>query len=507
MDRSCLKIMVVVFLFSAWNSDALGSYAKAQRSFKGRDYVSAAPEFFNVMVFAKNQSQRRKTEWGLAQSLHKLGLFYSASKYYTIIVRRGRKSSNPFFRKALEALGKIDRQVSLGQSHVEKVFKAKVRTADVPGAARGFYFYYKGVAAFSRNELENAGRFFSKVPGGSPYNLPAIFHQGVVANLSGRSSRSISKFQKVLRATSGDRNAELYESALINIARVHYEQKRYTQAITFYGRIPRDSGYWLDAIWETAWAFFFLQKFNNTLGQIHTIHSPFFSSRFYPESYILQAITFMRLCRFPQVKKSMKQFKVRYKPMFKSVNAMLNRFKRNPRGFFKFVNRYNNSGRMRRFDKSEEVIKKLTKVDAYKEARDIIRFSQREIEALGRFKGRWSSGGLQDDLKTFLRKKKGTAVSGAGRNMYKLAREYYALLLDLSNQTKLIVAEMQLGRLATLRERISAFKQKTKVNFIGGMQQLNIGQSLEYWPFEKEYWEDELGFYVYNLGSRCKKEN
>ena len=77
----------------------------------------------------------------------------------------------------------------------------------------------------------------------------------------------------------------------------------------------------------------------------------------------------------------------------------------------------------------------------------------------------------------------------------------------MSNQTKLIVAEMQLGRLATLRERISAFKQKTKVNFIGGMQQLNIGQSLEYWPFEKEYWEDELGFYVYNLGSRCKKEN
>jgi hypothetical protein len=35
------------------------------------------------------------------------------------------------------------------------------------------------------------------------------------------------------------------------------------------------------------------------------------------------------------------------------------------------------------------------------------------------------------------------------------------------------------------------------------MQKLNINQTLEFWPFEGEYWEDELGFYVYNMASRC----
>ena len=87
--------------------------------------------------------------------------------------------------------------------------------------------------------------------------------------------------------------------------------------------------------------------------------------------------------------------------------------------------------------------------------------------------------------------------------MYALALEDYRLLVDLSSQTKLIKAEVSLKRLQRLRNIIKAGKANNKVEFIGGLQQLNINQTLEYWPFEGEYWEDELGFYVYNLESSC----
>ena len=391
--------------------------------------------------------------------------------------------------------------------HIVQLFRSQVRPSDVPGVARGFYFYYKGVEAFTNKELERAHSFFKKVPSGSNYYLKALFHRGVLANLSGRGGAAIKNFNAILRATSsGRRGRELREATLLNLARVHYEKKRYTAAISFYGRIPRDSPYWLDAIWETSWAFFFLEKFNNTLGQIHTIHSPFYKNRFYPETYILQAITFLRLCRYAEVKKSMREFKGRYKNVFTSIKSMLGRYRGNPRGFFKFASRYKNSGRMSSFSSSEEVVRKLTGTDAFKGARDVLRFSAREMDSLSRYPARWKSVGLVRNLKDFLRSKKGTAVSSAGRRMYRLATTYYSHLLDLSNQTKFIVAEMQLGKLAKLREKISAHKQKTRVQFIGGLQQLNIGQSLEYWPFEKEYWEDELGFYVYNMSSKCAKK-
>ncbi len=134
---------------------------------------------------------------------------------------------------------------------------------------------------------------------------------------------------------------------------------------------------------------------------------------------------------------------------------------------------------------------------------DTIRFTDRELNALKNYR-EWQSSGLLDSLEQFLESKKSAAVLDAGQRMYKEATTYYTELLELSNQTKLIVAEMQLGKLASLRALIKVNNSEDKkTQFIGGMQKLNINQTLEYWPFEGEYWEDELGFYVYNMPSRC----
>lgn len=501
-----LKIAAITLLL-AWLS--LGSnplfadYKQAKALYAKKNYPKAAEAFYVAYAKGSNKADKRKAEWGLAQSLEKMNLPYSASKYYSVIVRRGRVADNPFFRSALEELGKINSRISLGQSHIVQLFKTEIRLSDVPGPARGFYFYYKGVEAFADKSLENADKFFEMVPSGSPYQLGALFHQGVIANLQGRHSRAIALFEKVLAGTR-DRPEykELNEMSLMNIARVNYEIKRFTEAISYYGQIPRDSENWLDAIWESSWAFFFIEKFNNTLGNIHTIHSPFFENRFYPEAYILQAITFLRMCRYDQVKESMKRFKDRYQPVFGDVRAMMNRYKGDPKGFFKFVYDYR-KGQLTSYRKAEEIIKKLSQVDAYREATDTIRFTDRELNSLKNKGGAWKGSGLLEDVQGFLESKKSAAILDAGQRIYKEANTYYTQLLDLSNQTKLIVAEMQLGKLQNLRALINIGEEDKKSQFIGGLQKLNINQTLEFWPFEGEYWEDELGFYVYNMGSKC----
>ena len=499
-------LILLVALFVAQTSFA--DYKSARALFAKRDYVRAAAAYHEVYEKSDSKPDKRKAEWGLAQSLHKLGLYYSASKYYSLIVRRGREDDNPFFRSALEELGNINSKLSLGRSHVVQLFKTEIRLTDVPGPARGFYFYYKGVEAFGAKSLETAEKFFSMVPAGSSYQLGAQFHEGVIANLKGRQSRSIALFEKVLAGTRDKPEyQELQEMTLMNMARVNYEIKRFAEAISFYGQIPRDSDNWLDAIWEASWAFFFIEKFNNTLGNIHTIHSPFFENRFYPEAYILQSITFLRMCRFDQVKESMRRFKERYQPVFGDVKGMLNRYRGDPKGFFKFVYDYKN-GSMSNYKKAEEIVKKLSQVDAFKESMDTIRFTDRELNNLRNYND-WAASGLLESLNSFLESKKSAAVLDAGQRMYKEGTTFYNELVDLSNQTKLIVAEMQLGKLANLRALIRVGDEDRKAEFIGGLQKLNINQTLEFWPFEGEYWEDELGFYVYNMESKCqvKEEN
>ena len=183
---------------------------------------------------------------------------------------------------------------------------------------------------------------------------------------------------------------------------------------------------------------------------------------------------------------------------------MLSKYRGDPKGFYRLVYDYKN-GKLTKFRKAEQIVKKLSSIDAFKGARDTIRFATvagaGSTAALPQMVWLW----MINSPKSFLNSKKRAAISAAGRLMYKEGTSYYTQLLELSNQTKLIVAEMQLGKLAKLRSLISVGKEDKRVEFIGGLQKLNINETLEYWPFEGEYWEDELGFYVYNLESMCKK--
>ena len=77
---------------------------------------------------------------------------------------------------------------------------------------------------------------------------------------------------------------------------------------------------------------------------------------------------------------------------------------------------------------------------------------------------------------------------------------------DLARQAKLIYAEAMLGNINNLRKKLDLRTVVGNQQFIGGMTPLKIGQRLEYWPFEGEYWQDELGVYVYNKASRCRSK-
>src|SRR5690606_28159623 len=106
--------------------------------------------------------------------------------------------------------------------------------------------------------------------------------------------------------------------------------------------------------------------------------------------------------------------------------------------------------------------------------------------------GRWVSVGLRDELARFLNGKKEAAIRDAGKRLYRQAAAQYAYLQELSKQTELINAELLLTKVDILREKLQVGTADRKANFIGGMEELKIGQDLEYWPFEGEYWIDEL---------------
>ncbi len=488
-------------------ASAIANYSQGMAMFSQNRFAPAASLFFNSISYPKDRKEKRDAEWYLAESLNNLQLFYSASKYYSVIVRRGYSNENPYFRRAMERLGEINRTLSLGQAHIVQLFSKKIDPTAIPGPARGFYFYYLGVERFARKEYEPAASYFQKVPGGSAYRPGALFHLGVIANLNGQFSKAVDYFQDVRTSTPREGiQKDLSEMASLNIARVHYEAKRYERAIKFYGEVPRQSPNWLSAHWEGAWAYFMIQKHNEALGLIHTIHSPFFEHRHFPEAYILQAITFLRLCRYDRVNEALKNFQKRYKPVFADVKSLQQKFRGNPRGYFKVVNSYESKS-LDRYRNAFEVLDEVSRSDSYREAIQTIRASNRELDYINGYSANWKTSGLLNELREFLNSKKTAAATDSGRRMLGLTGLYFDSLKDLSDQTGLIQAERMLGKVNELRKKLNITAAKSKIKFIGGLQELPEGATIEYWPFQpNEYWEDELGHYVYNTESLCSRQ-
>ncbi|MEI6397175.1 MAG: hypothetical protein WCO71_00250 [Pseudomonadota bacterium] len=486
---------------SLMSTAGMANYQAGQQLMARRDYVGAAGEYFQSYSSPKSAQEKIYSEWGLGKSLQSLGFYYSASKYFSQVVRRGPGPGNPYFRRALEELGTINNTAALGQSHIVQLVRgSNVAPENIPGAARGFYFYYLGAESFEQQKFEKAADFFKRVPSGSSYFAKAQFHLGVIANRAGAHSRAISYFEATRGASGADEWVR--EQANLNIARVHYETKNFSQSLQFYAQIPRESDNWLEAIFESGWAFFLMTKHNNVLGNIHTLHSPFFENRFFPESYILQAITYLRLCRYDEVQASLEKFRDRYKPVFKDISGLLTEYKGKKSEMFRLVYDYRN-GNLNSFRSAWSILDALSRSDAYKESARAVRYSDAEIARLSGIGGKWGSSGLTEDLKDFLSKKKQVAKADSGDKLFDQAAASLEYLRTLSNQTKLIQADMFEGRVDTIRRSLNVTQANDRKVFIGGLQPLQIDQQLEYWPFQGEYWEDELGYYVYNLDDKC----
>jgi hypothetical protein len=112
--------------------------------------------------------------------------------------------------------------------------------------------------------------------------------------------------------------------------------------------------------------------------------------------------------------------------------------------------------------------------------------------------------GLADVLRVSYENRRKATIRVAGEVLFAQAVQQFRYLRDLSDQTRLINLEMLSGRTDQLRARFNPEQQQNDGTSWGeGMKPLNLKSEIEYWPFEGEYWEDELGGYVYNIDSKC----
>jgi len=357
------------------------------------------------------------------------------------------------------------------------------------------------IPAAAQRELDAARALAASVPAGDAVEGDAREIAGLAALASGDAAGATKEFLAVadLPVRRGDGvAAQRRDQAYMQLARLAYQNGDDALAAKLYERVGRGAPEWLDALFESSWAQFRRGEDEKALGNLLTLHAPFFQGRFFPESLVLKALLMYQNCRYPDARAALAEFQQRYQALHDGLaqalaglptpQAASDLLMRGPVGLQQVIP---SAAR-------EQVAQIEQDGDIRGALLDAVQLAQ-EIDSIDRRPEAFRGSALIVRLAPLARQTRVRLLMVAGRRL--IAR------LDAGRATlrELLAQSLRLSYEIAGREKELAAEPGTAPMTQARKDPPQVSEDEELWPFQGEYWRDELGSYRYQLGQRCKR--
>lgn len=377
--------------------------------------------------------------------------------------------------------------------------------------------YLMGRYKYDMAAYQVAADLFARVrPSASRY-VDSLFMKGMCFVQMRRASPAIDAFRAIIQgidngSIDSDDNERYRNLAWISLGRLYYTASRRVdaegnadydgrilgQAVESWNQIEPSSEYWLDAVFESSWAFFLATEYARALGNIHSINSPYFPNAYYPEGIVIKAVTFFANCQIENATAMIQLFHDRYDPVKNELNTVLGRFEDNAQ-FFEFLKQVRDG----RAELNEQVRPVVTSALG---DRTLLRHLQyvalldEEERALQAEPEQFRNSTVGARVMQDIALGKSFAIDAAGT----LARNRYTRLIDELDDLTNQVARVQIEILTYQRGQLSQEAQAQMLEAQGSTGgNVVVDEEHQRWPFDGEYWRDELGYYRQQVTNRC----
>lgn len=357
--------------------------------------------------------------------------------------------------------------------------------------------------------LSKARALILQIDEKSKFYPRAKYLEGIIFYKEENFQAAVDAFKKVvqiLHPKKGQfRDDRLREMSFFQLARTHYAHKQFRYALFYYDHIGRDSEGWLEALFEKSWANFRLGDFKKALGNLITLDSPFFADEYFPESLILKAVTYFENCRYPESNQIVADFKKRYEPLFKEIDNLLKKAQA-PDAYYRqllAIQQAPPSG------ESGKLLKRILNLALSDKDLKVLNASvleiDRELSRIAKAKEAFTRSKLAERLTLLLKQRKEDLMKQAGLLTQK----------RLESERKALAELLSMGARITL-ENTTAEKNMLEATRLDPNSRSNVAlieydwtpatdDEKLYWPYDGEYWRDELGTYEYTLTYGCRK--
>jgi tetratricopeptide (TPR) repeat protein len=486
-----------------------GELDRAIAQYKAKRPMAASLMLTGLLRAGARPEERARILYYLGRSFRALEMPHSAEHHFLLVLKEGRE--DPHFSPALAQLVQLAKQTNDASALLRVV--STIPPSAYPRGARSELHYLAGVRHHNAGRLREAGEAFERVSPKSRHYARSEYYRGVISQQQGDARSAARSFREVIRADAthqqhGASDAEtgaLREMAILNTGRLHYGLARYEHAAKWYALVDNQSQVWPTALFEHAWADAMERNENDSLGKLLTVRSPFFrDDHFLPESQVLRALTYFSLCEYETVEDILGEFERRHQPMHAEMTSFVDRYS-SPEGEQLADQAWRTYFGAQSTTETVLPSSLFAKVLRNRELASTVRqlrLIDEEQARIAKQKARWRDT-VGPGLVATLEADRLRLERRAGLLFLREMARQSNKVADLLTQSELIRFEVVDALRVTFADRalhpVAAVVSHEDPIFA-------TSPNFVFWPFNGEFWEDELGSYTYTEPGACRMD-
>lgn len=478
----------------------------AQRLYDSGQYFQAARYAFSSTE--EGVSPGEAYSW-ITLSLMKAGMPQSASYFFIRTLQSGQKGP---IRKVLVHTHALMRVV--GPDLLKRYLIRHTKYEDYDEINQSAYLYALGKQALLQSDEKNAIGYLKAISSSSTLQPYAHELSGVAYAISGQVeialshfSRCVSQSSSILSSASSGVTAEwmklersqaddLRYRCQAGIARTLYQAGRFEEAERAYDRIPKESLVWPDILFEQAWNGFARSEYNRTLGKLVTYKSPALQFVFNTEVDVLRAQAFLLLCLYDDANNVINEFNKKYSGIGEQIKRFVEGKASNMTAFYEEGKAASTGSLYGRSD-LHRVMNRFVRSPYFQTLVVSERSVQNELEFMRQFEA--GGTGFPGFLKQVLGSRVKQIELLGGAFVKNSLMDYHRVLLGDFDKMSFIKLEMLSRAKAKLATNSTSVDERSR-----GVR-MPVRRDDQYrWNFNGEFWNDELGDYVFGLESQCQ---
>lgn len=466
-------------------------------------YQAAAIQLFSLARRPELESDRPQIKYILGLMLTELGLNQIAAFQFVDVIR---SQNSRYTKLSIDKLATVADE--LGDDTLINYAMTRVDVNDVPENNRDMVQFRIGEIKMRNKRFDEAIKIFSQIGIGSRYYSQALFQKGLAYLELNKTSEAIQVFQNM---ASTRRKAGFTDTnrvaALLGIARAHYQRKDWDAAVAAYAEVPRDHFLWHEALNEQTWAMLRGTRFRSVLSQFQSIHAPFYEDDYNPESLILRSIVYLYICKYEEMEKVLTLFEKTYGPVRSQISIYLNSYS-NPLSYYSEIEKWQTQEKLPMEERSPlkipyMVAEEISDLGSVRRALNYLKRVDVERKAIENNPALKSTSLGRYSLKVLNTRSQNTKISIGEiakvqmANMRTEMKDYY-------EQVSFARYEMISAQKETVKKRIQGTDLPEARVDDNRSREFYVQNGYQYYPFNGEYWLDEIGNYQFLGKSSCE---